>query len=282
VPVPHAGHGHVVHACDVKKSTHVPCAQTWFVWQATPHAPQSSGSLFSSCWVKQPPPGKMPLAVQKVRPAGQRRPEEHTPSVQSAPPSPEHLFPHVPQLFTSCSRSVHVRPQAVRRGRHEQVLAKQPCAELQTMSQAPQSWGSVCRSAQTVVPPLMHLVPALQAHIPLEQTAPCSQALRQLPQWLGSVLTFAQVPPHMMSPIGHVQTPETQESPAGQAFAQLPQWLGSFEGSMQPMLPPQLMSPVEQVQTPLTHTAFGPHFMPQPPQSFGSVAVFTQPIAAPQ
>jgi len=39
VPVPHAGHGQVVHDCEVKKSEQTPCAHTWLAAQAVPQLP---------------------------------------------------------------------------------------------------------------------------------------------------------------------------------------------------------------------------------------------------
>ncbi len=42
VPTPHAAHGQLVHAVDVKKSVHVPSAQTWFVAHAVPHVPETA------------------------------------------------------------------------------------------------------------------------------------------------------------------------------------------------------------------------------------------------
>lgn len=54
VPVPHAGHGQVVHAVDVKKSAHTPCAQTWFDAHGVPQLPgwfEQWIGLRSSCVV---------------------------------------------------------------------------------------------------------------------------------------------------------------------------------------------------------------------------------------
>ena len=39
VPVPHAGHGQVVQAVDVKNAAHIPWAQTWSAGHAEPQFP---------------------------------------------------------------------------------------------------------------------------------------------------------------------------------------------------------------------------------------------------
>lgn len=55
VPVPQAGQGDAVHDVEVKKSVHVPCAQTWSAAHATPQllawAEQCSGLEVSCCRV---------------------------------------------------------------------------------------------------------------------------------------------------------------------------------------------------------------------------------------
>jgi hypothetical protein len=119
VPVPQAAQGVVVHDGDVKKFLQAPATQTWLVLQLLPHMPQFCGSFCSCAAVKHPP--------LQFRRGGMRAPQNvswHMPSTQCGF-MPVHWVPHAPQLFASCSKSVHALLHVVRPGRQAHADAVQ-------------------------------------------------------------------------------------------------------------------------------------------------------------
>jgi hypothetical protein len=126
--------------------------------------------------------------------------------------------------------------------------------------QLPQFAGSVSMLEQTLPKPrsLQRTLGGRQAQTLFSHWSPVSQTLPQPPQFSGSSVTFAQVPPQTSDGFAQVLVHWLllQNSPRGQTVPQLPQLSGSVAVLVQ--LPLQLVWPVRQphwelVQTPLWH-----------------------------
>jgi len=174
-----------------------------------------------------------------------------------------------------------------------QLPSMQPLFALQLVPQPPQFELSVEKFVQSVGVPLAGHgfgAAAVQAQLPVEQAAPATQALVQLPQCWSSVCSSTHAPEHRLPPFAShasVQVPVAQLCPVPQAWPQVAQLLGSVWRSVQALPPPQWplpqvelplqsVCPEAQVQVPLEQVAPGSQTFPQPPQLEVSVFLSTQ------
>jgi hypothetical protein len=118
------------------------------------------------------------------------------------------------------------------------------------------------------------------AHAPAEHTgAGEAQGCAHAPQFAGSVVTLAQVVPHIMLGATHAATqcPDTQLVPAPQAMPQPPQFEASVATSTH--APPQVMVVPGQLATQVPAAQFGAgeaQGCAHAPQFFGSLDRVTQ------
>jgi hypothetical protein len=287
-------------------ATHPPSTQVSPMAHARPQPPQSFGSVDVS---RQP-------SAQHVAPRAQPGPPlqltAQVPDEQLDPGA--HTIPQPPQSVASLVVSTQVTPQQVRPG--EQPVVSQlvwfgwhtPETQValapQALAQVPQSFGSVSvftsqpsatwwlQSAKPGVQEVMAQADASHEVWPLG-TAP--HATPHAPQFLSSLVVFAQVAPQQVWPAVHeaegLQVP-TQVPPehagrdAGQTLPQPPQLFGSSpvlvsqpfattpSQSAKPGTHPA-MSHADEAQ-PAIAFANGPQALPHAPQSSGLVAVLTQ------
>jgi hypothetical protein len=123
--------------------------------------------------------------------------------------------------------------------------------------------------------PLHDIWPATeQPQLPLLQVAPPEQALPQVPQLSGLVMTFVQAPPeHCISPAAQLleQAPPLHTCVPEQVVVQVPQWLLSEATQA----PPQSSKPAPHLHTPAWQDLPVPHLLPQVPQFWLSVCAAT-------
>jgi hypothetical protein len=198
--------------------------------QTCPHAPQFFGSV---CVCAQ----KFPLLLgqQTVLAAQQRGAQQIVPAAQQPPKPlgrvqqigwlPEHVPPHLPQLFGSFFRLVQAPLQQFGEaaGHCFPHCPQLPASEL-VLTQAPPH----------------AVVPLAQTHCPPAQCWLLPHFCPQPPQLFGSLLVLTQMPLQSDWPIGQPQWPPAQPWPPLHAWPQPPQFCESVCRFTQ--LPPQAVN----------------------------------------
>jgi hypothetical protein len=133
------------------------------------------------------------------------------------------------------------------------------------LAQPPQCCGSLLVFTHEL-PQAVSPAPQPARHMAFEHTCEPVHALVHEPQWVGSVLRFTQLEPHIVSPGPHVQFPPEHTAPLPQTLPQLPQSFGSVLVSTHVML--QLVPPLGQKarHVPDWHCCVAEHVVVQLPQ----------------
>jgi hypothetical protein len=197
------------------------------VWRST-HAPlQNVSPLGQTHWAptqSRPPPHAAPQALQfsgsvvtSVHPLlhsclpPMQGFATHAPITHAS--LAEHARPQAPQLPTSEPRSAQL-PQSVLPAGQRQTPPAQllPVAHATpTQSRGAQALFWQTDSGSQVIEPQ-----SLGKHAPPAQAVLAGHAVPQVPQLAESVMSAAQLPPHTLSPGGHVQRPAMQARPGAQ------------------------------------------------------------------
>jgi hypothetical protein len=156
-----------------------------------------------------------------------------------------------------------------------QAPAVQTLPPVQATPHVPQLRGSVAVVVQTAgepqaVWPAGHWVLQPSGAGVAEQIWPAAQTVVQLPQAVGSVFVFLQVPEQSVRPVGQLQALLVQVLPPVHATPQVPQLLLSDVRVAQTV--PHSVWPVGQVPLhwPVWQVWPVGHLVPQAPQLFGS------------
>jgi hypothetical protein len=236
---------------------HEPAEQTWPPTHAVLHAPQLP---LSTCVLTSHPLAGFPS--QSANPVA-HAPITHVPVAQVVAAFAKlHRIPHPPQLATSLLF----------------VGVSQPFAAAPSQSPYP-----------TAQAPITQLL-AEQA---LTATFASAHAVAHAPQWLTSVVSFAQLPEQFVSPAPHVvpHEPEEQTWPPPHAALHAPQLPLSacvftshpFAGLPSQSAKPAAHAPITQPPVAQVAAAFAKlHLSPQPPQLPTSVLLVavSQPFVA--